>query len=397
MATKAKAMNLARSWLAKTRDRAHLPNEAKVNPYKHWRSTRHQLPKVLITRSLHRFNDTKLMKTYVRNEGDSNVATRVRNGRMISEPSTNIDTKWIQQQVEYIQNLSFDDLLTAAAYTVQSSEWIGPWQRSNGKVPNIFHKEEIADLVKQGMITNENMNNFNANNEQWAVHRRMEWWNGGNNREHHVTPLYPQMRNVVGRMGKNAFIRSKLADPSIAGALSKFMNTEEDAGSRYKAYRNILVSRAFKDEALKAALQAFERAMSRIIRGAPPVPKGKVVVVYRGDTGTVFSKIGAVIATSSFMSTSLNLNDATEYAVNYSESKPPYFEPEYKTIHRFVLQPGARALFIAPLNIWEEDGQTEVVLNKGAILVFKSRNVKRWVRLSSGRFVQMNFNDIYVY
>lgn len=268
------------------------------------------------------------------------IGRYLRNGTVAASNASTFDTDWMLRQAKYIAGLSNDDLMTAMAYTTRSYLWLGGYERRGG-VP-----QYTGDMVEGP----------------------------------HIAPLYPQMRKVVDVMGATAFYRDTPAGRAFA-------SSTQNGPARYKAYTQCLRESIFADDALRRALQAYVIDLSRIIDNAPPVRTP--FTVFRGVEQDVFSKhVGSTFINPFFQSTTLLTSLAGKYG--------PEKAGKTGRIERMRLMPGTRALFLATLNLWQKDGELEVLIRKGASYTFRARGAQRWMHTNGTRFAKHRVTNINV-
>lgn len=256
---------------------------------------------------------------YVHNDAPANA---------VSTRNRNIDATWFEDQLDYLNSLNLDDFMTAAAYTLRSHSWIGPYQRT-GSLGGVY----TSAMVQQG----------------------------------HVSPLFPQMVRVVARLGPAATYSDKTG---LANPRQLFADPRNALPARYIAFKKLLSGRHFSEQALREALEEYRADLKRIINASPPVRQP--LVVYRGTRGDSFhGHVGRTYTSPAFSSAAFAVHHAMDYSKD-SGNKPA-------ALQRITLLPGARALLVAITNRWNQAGEYEVVLNEGAQYTFTGRGQLRWV------------------
>jgi len=164
-----------------------------------------------------------------------------------------VSQAWLRKQAAYIKGLSDYDFKTLLAYTLNSSLWVGQYERT-GKLPNISNYHTFNYSV------------LNAANKKKAM-RDPNW----------VTkPLVPQIRKILN-------------DPSAN------------------------VQRVKKNNSLhRKALDMYRADLHRIIRNAPALPAN--LIVYRGlGTDPFKGSVGAIHRIKGFSSSSYHSSWGTYY------------------------------------------------------------------------------------
>ena len=274
-------------------------------------------------------------------QDSSNTASRVRDRALVAPRSTNLDSNWFRAQSKYVAGLPFDDLLTAASYTNSSQTFIGLYQHT-GKAP------ARSSVLKQ---------------------------------DNHITPLFPQLREVVDKIGSKAYVKTPYVDPNVEQHKAIFGDKTRTPTARWDSFDVLIMVDAFTQPAMLEAVIKYERDLQRIIRNAPPVQRP--IVVYRGTKGDSFEKH----RTSTYVSTSFS-------SASFTTTHP--FRFSNGGYQRLTLMPGTRALLLAGVNQWDKNGEYEILINKGEKYEFKSRNALRWVLSPYGEFTQVRVTDIVV-
>lgn len=138
---------------------------------------------------------------------------------------------WINEQVDYIRNLSDYDFRTAKAYATRSHAWILPWMRTH----------RISSMDLNSVMDAVSMSNYNR----------------------HIAPLFDQAIKLITESSlspeqwEQEFIRSRFS---------------------YDWYKRSFIR--MPRDLLKNCLIQYEKDFSRIIQNAPKLPQK--MVVYRG-------------------------------------------------------------------------------------------------------------------
>jgi hypothetical protein len=262
----------------------------------------------------------------------------IRAGEVIATRSTNFDQSWFLEQANYLGGLNTHDAMTVAAFTVRSSVWI-----------NMYHIEGFLPGPRElGYLLYDKLK---------AIHKNM------------VMPLFPQMRILRDQRFSSVFVDTLSEDAKRVAR--KFLETTNEA-ERYAAFAYLLPTGAFTPDALQFALDRYTKDFQRIIQGAPPVKQ--TMVVYRGVHGDVFAgKRGSVYSNPTFSSTAFSADYAMKYAGQRSNEG---------RLHRVLIKKGSHVLFIAPMNLWEDEGEYEIVLNKDAEFKLHQER-ERWVHYNA--------------
>jgi len=148
-------------------------------------------------------------------------ALKVNEGNLVQNGSSGVSQVWLRKQANYIKGLNDYDFKTLLAYTLNSSLWVGKYERT-GNVPNI-----------RNYYNTFNYSVLNAANKKKAM-RNLKW----------VTkPLLPQIQKILN-------------DPTAN------------------------IQRLKNNSLHRKALDMYRADLHRIIRNAPALPAN--MIVYRG-------------------------------------------------------------------------------------------------------------------
>lgn len=268
----------------------------------------------------------RVVKSHIEYLPDGNAIggetkNRVRTGDVLVTRRRNVDADWFNAQSEYLKSLSDDDLMSAAAYTTRSHQWIGPYMREGVVYPLYY-------LVLDG----------------------------------HITPLYPQLRDIVRRR------KTALKDRSHFAGIEVLLGPDKLAS--YRQHQKFVREDAYTYDALAEAYAAYVKDLKRIIAAAPPIVRP--IVVYRGYKQDIFEgHLRRWYVNDKFISTAFDLGRAVGYGRDGQ-------------LWRITLLPGTQALLAAALNQWGASGETEVIVNKDTVYSIKRRNVKQHAIVTGG-------------
>lgn len=132
---------------------------------------------------------------------------------------------------------------------------------------------------------------------------------------------------------------------------------------------------------LEAAMKLYVSDLKRIVRNAPPLTRP--MYVFRGLSKDIFKgKLGTVHTIDQFSSAA--------YVPQYLYSSGQYM--------RIKLLRGTRVLLLQALNHWDDNGEFEILINKGARYIIRKRNLQRPViNRSNGYVTRQNITDVTVY
>ncbi len=160
----------------------------------------------------------------------------------------------------------------------------------------------------------------------------------------HTLPLYSQIMKIANSAKHKSEWARKLVESRYP----------------YQVYRDILPL-GIPNDIMQHALKLYTKDLQRIIRNAPPLPK--TIYVYRGlFTDIMKNRIGTQHTLGEFASTG--------YVPQRGYASDNYI--------RFKLLKGTRVLLLQGLNQWNDSGEHEIVLNKGAHYVIKKRYLQRY-------------------
>ena len=244
-------------------------------------------------------------------------------GNVVATRQRNMDLGWLQKQTKFMSELSVYDLMTVIGYTVRSHEWLGPFQR-RGKLPTARSFAMMNTHIAQQPV-----------------------------------PLFPQFRAVC----KNAVAKDVFKSAHKSDAQKTFLGS--DSAAAYKAYVILLKDGAFRDEILGRAIALFAEDLKRIIARAPPLDAP--MIVYRGTAGDVFERKdggrGRVYHIDAFSSAALDFGWALVYARDR--------DGKVGMVQRITIAPGTCILAAALVNLWNANGEYEVILPMGTYEVGK--------------------------
>ncbi len=297
----------------------------------------------------------RVLQIGIYNKLETKLGNRVKSGQVVATRGANMDLMWFDSQVAYLRSLSVADLLTAAAYAHRSWAWIGQFQQAKGWRPSFdtsFYKAvKYVDMSTPIIPSDE---------------------------KKYIRPLFPQMvaclRAVWGvpEVVKTMFV-GEMDMITFYMARTLAQCKESDLASVYLSTYVPLINReAFSTHAIECALRRYEKDLHRIIQAAPPATRD--VVMYRGTAFNQFTKTGSRQAPQ-FTSASF----VADYPLGYADGKKG-------TLLRLTVKAGTKALLLAPLNKFDE-GEYEVVFDKGSKLQVDALAVERFVLVDTGQFV----------
>lgn len=261
----------------------------------------------------------------------------VRNGTDVGVLKDDVDLEWMAAQVAYLKRLPVDDFMTAAALTLRSMAWINPFLKT-GHIP----KPPV--LLK------------NLARKYWQSARG----DGASLMDHMCMPLYPQLRKL-GEAQREAIRRRGYMDIAYDGgtelAFEVFIDPTRSVYDRYACFEHLLPHGAFSDRALETALRMCANDMDRIVRNSPR--HAKTMVLYRGTPGKSVRDSDKVYELTTFTSTS--------FAPSWPMKR--YAEKPDAKLLKMKLRPAKAgeqtALFLSPLNLWDDHGELEINLRPG--------------------------------
>jgi len=152
-------------------------------------------------------------------------------------------------------------------------------------------------------------------------------------------PLFPQVKKLVDE------------NPKLWENFSNAFN-------QYSYYSRTINS--MPRDLMEKALKLYTSDLQRIIKKAPALPR--TMYVYRGISRDIFKgKMGAVHTLGEFASTA--------YVPQRGYGPARYM--------RIKLLKGSKVLLLQGLNKWDQNGEFEVLLNKGARYIIRKRNLLR--------------------
>ena len=188
-----------------------------------------------------------------------------------------------------------------------------------------------------------------------------------------IVPLFPQVKKLITTKNYDSHTWvKKIKKYDSHTWLKKFKST-------YSYYRDHIKS--MPKIILEDAMKLYVSDLRRIVANAPPLPRH--MYVFRGLSKDIFKgTLGAVHTLEQFSSSAY-------------VPQSVYSDGHYM---RIKLLKGTRVLLLQALNHWENNGEFEILLNKGMHYIIRKRSLERPViNRHNGYITRQKVTDVTVY